>query len=60
MAFAGFLIMIPPLIWLFYRHSVMRIPGGTCKHHRHGAILTSSIHLLRLLRVVIGHLGYFF
>ncbi|WVR00084.1 hypothetical protein IAU59_007226 [Kwoniella sp. CBS 9459] len=26
--FVGFLAMIPPLIWLFYRHSVARIPGA--------------------------------
>ncbi|ORY35803.1 Frag1/DRAM/Sfk1 family-domain-containing protein [Naematelia encephala] len=26
--FAGFLLTIPPLIWLYYRHSVLRIPGA--------------------------------
>ncbi|WWD19737.1 hypothetical protein CI109_104201 [Kwoniella shandongensis] len=26
--FYGFLATIPPLIWLYYRHSVMRIPGS--------------------------------
>ncbi|ORX35356.1 Frag1/DRAM/Sfk1 family-domain-containing protein [Kockovaella imperatae] len=28
MAFAGFLLTIPPLVWMFYRHSVLRIPGA--------------------------------
>ncbi|WRT70118.1 uncharacterized protein IL334_007112 [Kwoniella shivajii] len=26
--FFGFMSMIPPLIWLYYRHSVMHIPGA--------------------------------
>ena len=28
LAFAGFLLTIPPLIWLYYRHAVQRIPGA--------------------------------
>ena len=24
----GFLMTIPPLIWMYYRHSGLRIPGG--------------------------------
>jgi hypothetical protein len=24
----GFLATIPPLVWMFYRHSVKRIPGA--------------------------------
>ncbi|WWD03771.1 hypothetical protein V865_001827 [Kwoniella europaea PYCC6329] len=26
--FFGFLAMIPPLIWFYYKHSIMRIPGA--------------------------------
>lgn len=26
--FYGFLATIPPMMWFYYRHSVLRIPGG--------------------------------
>jgi hypothetical protein len=57
MAFAGFLLMIPPLIWLFYRHSVQRIPGGESSRFLIPNLIL-SIHLLRLLRMVARDLGY--
>jgi len=28
LALGGFLATIPPLIWMYYRHSVQRIPGA--------------------------------
>jgi cytochrome b561 len=28
LALYSFLLTIPPLVWQYYRHSVMRIPGG--------------------------------
>ena len=39
MAFGGFLLSIPPLIWLYYRHSVLRIPGA----YTHYAFLEWSL-----------------
>jgi hypothetical protein len=45
LSFGGFLLMIPPLIWLFYRHAVMKIPGGEPMSRFE---LMISIHILCL------------
>lgn len=47
--------MIPPLIWLFYRHAVMKIPGGE-PLPRIGLMI--SIHILRFLRMVASSVGH--
>ena len=49
--------MIPPLIWLFYRHAVMKIPGGEPVSK---IWLMISIHILCILRVVTSSLGHHF
>lgn len=32
MAMGGFLLTIPPLIWMYYRHNALRIPGGSSSY----------------------------
>lgn len=57
-AMGGFLLMLPPLIWLYYRHSVLRVPGGKYMMTHSIQSLTSSLHALRLLRMVTSDLGH--
>lgn len=47
--FYGFLATIPPMMWFYYRHSVLRIPGGMSSHRIFKTKLIRgklSLHLL--------------
>ena len=60
-AFGGFLVTIPPLLWLYHQHSVLRIPGGELISSKllevSGLLVSTSVYVLCHVRVVIGHLG---